>query len=240
MQFYNLWISWIACVYSILYVHILRHLFICVAKNIFTFCRNPTRSSHSIVMSMFFFQEVAVSMLLDMRPSLYLVVEQPAQSWGFKQEFILCMISALWLLLVLALACFELFLIILMAFFFGEKCLIYAPVSSSFHAASYYTLRVMFGLCLSHVHSFMQPGSPPQHGWDFMVTIFISVRTYYPTWPAFLQWNVWWPRNFAEWYHVDSPNVKQNVKSKRCELKLIITKWEQNKVGSRLEMNRRE
>ena len=40
-----------------------------------------------------------MTMLLEWSPTLYLVIEQPSGSYGFKQEFMLTMIAAFNLLL---------------------------------------------------------------------------------------------------------------------------------------------
>ncbi|CAL1166269.1 unnamed protein product [Cladocopium goreaui] len=41
---------------------------------------------------------VAVGMITDMRPDLFVVIEQPSGSWAFKQDFMLTLIAGLQLL----------------------------------------------------------------------------------------------------------------------------------------------
>ena len=44
-------------------------------------------------------EAVAIGLLLDIRPSLWVCIEQPAQSWAYKQTFMIEMICALQLFL---------------------------------------------------------------------------------------------------------------------------------------------
>ena len=40
------------------------------------------------------FEAIAVMLLLEMRPSLFVMVEQPSGSWGLKQDFMLKLMAA--------------------------------------------------------------------------------------------------------------------------------------------------
>ena len=106
-------------------------------------------------------------MLLEWSPTLYLVIEQPSGSYGFKQEFMLTMIAAFNLLL---------------GFF----------VSWTPRKLIVYMFAVLIVVCGTNSHFQLPPGFAHAHGWPFSTTTCINALIYGQIWgPVVSKKNTW-------------------------------------------------